>query len=74
MSKRRTVDARDLPLFMKSEDISEVLDMPVGAVRKWLTQGRIPSKKMGKRRWVRREDFLSAFDPGKRARRRPRGG
>ncbi len=59
---------------MSLEVFSEVLDRPVGAVRKWLPQGRIPSKKMGKRRWVRREDFLSAFDPGKRARRRPRGG
>jgi hypothetical protein len=74
MSKKRTADASDLPLFMKSEDISETLDMPVGAVRKWLTQGVIPSKKVGKRRWVRREDFLSAFDPKKRGRRRPRGG
>ena len=57
-------------LFALLITAAALLDLTVENVRKWLAAGEIPSKKKGKRRWVRRQDFLEAFNPGSRPRRR----
>ena len=67
---KRGTDEHGLPLILKTEEIAVFLDVRVTTVRKWLAAGLIPSKKVGKRRFVRRKDFLDTFDPKKRRRSR----
>ena len=49
--------------------IAALLKVEVVTARRKLTDGTIPSVKLGRQRYTRREDFLALFDPkGKRRR------
>ena len=64
----------EIPRILKTEDLARIFGISVAVARRWLTEGRIPSRKIGKRRFVRREDLLRALEPEGKRRRRPDGG
>jgi excisionase family DNA binding protein len=66
---KRNTAFEDLPLLLRTEDVAAFLGEGIRNVRKWLREARIPSVKMGKRLWVRRQDLLAAFDPDQKKRR-----
>jgi hypothetical protein len=62
----------DLPLLLDVKTLAGILGMPASGVRALLRRGELPSFKVGRRLFVRREAFLSVIGE-QEAGRRPVG-
>jgi hypothetical protein len=66
----KSVDS--LPELLGAEDLAPILGLSLVHTRRLLTSGEIPSRKRGRKRYVRKEDFLALFEPERPGRRKPR--
>ena len=64
--------AESLPELLSAEDLAPILGLSLVHTRRLLTSGEIPSRKRGRKRLVRKEDFLAFFEPERPGRKRPR--
>jgi excisionase family DNA binding protein len=59
----RDLPPTELPIVLVAEDIARVLRVTVVHARRLLASGAIPSRRRGRRRYVRREDLLHHLRP-----------
>jgi len=57
---------RPLPDLLTSLHVAAALGTAVRTARAKLTDGTIPSRKLGRQRYTRKEDFLALFRPERR--------
>jgi len=57
------LDLSRLPEVLNADHIAKVFDLNRVVARRWLARGVLPSRKIGKRRYVRRQDLIDALSP-----------
>lgn len=59
----------DLPPILNADDVARVFKVCRRVAVRWLGDGTMPSTKIGKARYVRREDVLQMLEPERPGRR-----